>query len=75
MRISKAHAILGHGNKLATRKKVKYLGWEISRGVLKICKICAIREAQQKNMPKESSGEKAKVPKGRWFHDIAMVKA
>ncbi len=26
-------------------------------------------------MPKESSGEKVKVPNGRWFHNIATVKA
>ncbi len=60
---------------MATIKTAKYLGWEISRGALKTCKSCTIRKARQKNVPKESSNEKAKVPNGCWFHNIATVKA
>ena len=60
MSIMMAHAILGHGNELATRKKAKYLGWEISQGALKTCKSCAIGKARQKKCAKRKQRKEGK---------------
>lgn len=75
MNVAKAHALLGHCNELSTRRTASYLDWKITQGALKTCESCAIGKARQKNVPKQSSGEKAKEPNGRWFHDIATIKS
>jgi hypothetical protein len=59
MNIERAHAILGHASKGATRRTAAALGMLITRGTLKTCESCAIAKAKQKNMNNESEGEKA----------------
>ncbi len=41
---------------------------------LGVCENCANAKATQKNMPKISTGEKATVINGRWFHDSSTLK-
>jgi hypothetical protein len=39
-----------------------------------VCKSCVNAKARQKNVPKISTGEKATVINGRWFHDSSTLK-
>ncbi len=39
-----------------------------------MCESCANAKARQKNVPKISTGEKATVINGRWFHDSSTLK-
>jgi hypothetical protein len=39
------------------------------------CESCAIGKAQQRNVPKESLGEKATTFNGRVGHDLSKIKA
>ena len=75
MPIAETHALLGHKNELATRRIAEQLGWKISRGVLKPCESCTNTKAKQKNVPKKSSGMKATEPDGKWYQDIATIRA
>ena len=68
-----AHALLGHSHEDATRATAGYLGWKLTRGSAP-CQSCAESKAKQKNVPKESKGEKAMEPNGRVFQDLATVK-
>jgi hypothetical protein len=54
--IKRAHEYLGHLSKDMTRLTAKYLGMNLLRGTLPVCKSCAIAKAKQKNVPKETSG-------------------
>ncbi len=74
MNIERAHAILGHASKGATRRTAAAFGMLITRGALKTCKSCAIAKVKQKNMNNESEGEKADKYNGRVYHNIATVK-
>jgi hypothetical protein len=51
-----------------------HLGWTVTRGPLGECESCANAKARQKNVPKISTGEKATVINGRWFHDSSTLK-
>ena len=46
-----AHEITGHINVEDCRKTVKYLGYELSRGGLNPCEVCAEAKAKMKNLP------------------------
>ncbi len=70
----KAHELLGHNNENDTRLMAKHLGWTITKGPLGVCESCANAKARQKNAPKISTGEKATVINGRWFHDSFTLK-
>ena len=74
MSANKAHQLLGHGHEGATRSTAAYLGWQLVKGSWQVCQSCAEAKAQQKNVPKESSSEKATEPNGRLFHDLATFK-
>jgi hypothetical protein len=50
------------------------LGWTITKGSLGICESCANAKAKQKNVPTVSTGEKATVINGRWFHGNSTLK-
>ena len=39
-----------------------------------MCESCANAKARQKNVPKISTGDKATVINGRWFHDSSTLK-
>jgi hypothetical protein len=39
-----------------------------------VCESCANAKARQKNAPKISTGEKATVINGQWFHDSSTLK-
>ena len=71
--IKKAHELLGHNNENDTRQMASHLGWTITRGPLGVCESCANAKARQKSMPKISTGEKATVINGRWFHDSSTL--
>jgi hypothetical protein len=72
--INKAHKFLGHNNKNDRRQMASQLGWTITKGSLGICESCANAKAKQKNVPTVSTGEKATVINGRWFHDDSTLK-
>ena len=58
-----------------TRLTAKYLGINLLRGTLPVCKSCANAKAKQKNMPKETSGaNKATEFNGQVFHDLSKIK-
>ena len=74
MNITKAHALLGHGDEESTRATAKHLGWTITRGKLKPCVQCAKSKAKQKRTVKASNSEnKATKPGGRVFLDLSVV--
>ncbi len=72
--IKKAHELLGHNNENDTRQMASHLGWTITRGPLGLCESCANAKARQKYVPKISTGEKATVINGWWFHDSSTLK-
>jgi hypothetical protein len=74
--IKRAHELLGHNNENDTRQTASHLGWTITRGPLGVCESCANAnaKARQKNVLKISTGEKATVINGRWFHDSSTLK-
>jgi hypothetical protein len=72
--IKRAHKCFGHVNEIATRKTAAQLGMELSRNGFATCESCAIGKAQQRNIPKESSGEKATPFNGRMGHDLSKIK-
>jgi hypothetical protein len=72
--INEAHELLGHNNENDTRQIASCLGWTITRASLGKCESCANVKARQKNVPKVSTGEKAIVINGRWFHDNSTLK-
>jgi hypothetical protein len=61
-------------NEIATRKIAAQLGMELSRTGFAMCESCAIGKAQQRNVPKESSGEKVTTFNGRVGHDLSKIK-
>ena len=72
--VKQAHEFLGHLSKDTTRMMAKYLGMTLSRGLLPVCKSCAIAKAKQRNIPKETSGEnKATEFNGQVFHNLAKI--
>ena len=73
MSIQRAHCLLGHGNKDATCKTARELGWVLTRGSLKPCKHCAKSKAKQKNVVKESSVMKATVPGHHLYLDLSKI--
>ncbi len=54
--VKRAHEYLGNLSKDTTRLTAKYLGMNLLRETLPVCKSCAIAKAKQKNVPKETSG-------------------
>ncbi len=72
--IKKAHELLEHNNENDTRQMASYLCWTITRGSLGLCKSCANAKTRQKNLPKTSTGEKATVKNGQWFHYSSTLK-
>ncbi len=72
--IKKAHKLLEHNNENDTRQIASHLGWTITRGPLGVSESCANAKARQKNVPKISTGEKATVINGWWFHDSSTLK-
>ncbi len=72
--IKRAHKCFGHMNEIATCKTAAQLGMELSRAGYATCESCAIGEAQQRNVPKESSGEKATTFNGRVGQDLSKIK-
>ena len=69
-----AHQLLGHACMRTTTEAVKHMGWILSKGNGKPCQECAEAKAKHKNIPKITEGEKAEVPNGRLFMDLAMIK-
>jgi hypothetical protein len=47
----------------------------LSRTAFSTCKACAIGNAKQHNIPKETLGEKAPIFNGKVGHDLAKIKA
>ncbi len=45
-----------------------------TRGPLGVCESCANAKVRQKNVLKVSTGDKATVINGRWFHDNSTLK-
>ena len=74
MSVNQAHQRLGHPIEQTTRATAAELGWKLTRGSMKPCENCAKGKVKQKNMPKDSHGEKPAAPNDLWFHDIATVK-
>ncbi len=72
--INKAHELLGYDNEGDTRQMASYLVWIITRGSLEICESCVNAKARQNNVLNLSTGEKATVISGRWFHDNSTLK-
>ncbi len=75
--IKKAHELLGHNNENDTRQMASHLGSQedpLECVNLGVCESCANAKARQKNVPKISTGEKATVINGRWFHDSSTLK-
>ncbi len=73
--VKQAHEFLGHLSKDTTRMMAKYLGMTLSRGLLPVCKSCAIEKAKQRNIPKETSGENKATKFNGWvFHNLAKIK-
>jgi hypothetical protein len=72
--IKKALKLLGPNNENDTRQIASHLGWKITTGPLEVCESCANAKARQKNVPKISTGEKATVINGQWFHDSSTLK-
>ncbi len=72
--IKRAHKCFGHMNEIATRKTAAQLGMELSRTGFPTCESCAIGKAQQRNVPKESSGEKVTTFNGRVGHDLSKIR-
>jgi hypothetical protein len=73
--VKQAHEYLGHLSKDTTRMTAKYLGKNLLRGSLPVCKSYAIAKAKQRFFPKETSGEnKAMEFNGQVFHDLAKIK-
>jgi hypothetical protein len=70
-----AHDFLGHLSKDVTCKIAAQLGMKLSRTGFQTCEACAIRNAKQRNIPKEALREKATIFNGRVGHDILKIKA
>jgi hypothetical protein len=67
---------LGYLSEDTTRLTAKYLGMNLLRGLLPVCKSFAIAKAKQRNVPKETSGgSKTKEFNGRVFHDLSKIRA
>jgi hypothetical protein len=74
MSIDKAHQKLRHSNETATRKVATAIGYDLTRGVMKVCEACTMAKAKQKNVPKTSDHEPAQSNGHRVFLDIATIK-
>jgi hypothetical protein len=75
--IKTAHCMLGHKNEDVTRKMAKYLGWNITRGMLKVCEACAKAKAKRKDIkskPEDGPNTKAMAVNGRIYLDISSLK-
>jgi hypothetical protein len=57
--IKRIHNCLGHISEASTRKIAKQLGMTLSRTGFQTCKACAIGKAQQRNISKGATGDKA----------------
>jgi hypothetical protein len=72
--IKHAHKCFGHMNEISTCKTVAQLRMELSWTGFATCESCAIGKAQQRNVPKESLGEKATTFNGRVGHNLSKIK-
>ncbi len=72
--IKRARKCFGHMNEIATCKTAAQLGMELSRTGFATCESCAIGKAQQRNVPKESLGDKVTTFNGRVGHDLSKIK-
>ncbi len=73
--IKRIHDCLGHVSKTATRKIAAQLGLILSRTGFQTCEACAIGKAQQRNISKEATGDKATTFNGQVGHDLSKIKA
>ena len=46
-----AHELMWHINGEESKKTVEYLGYDLSRGGMKLCEACAEAKARMKNLP------------------------
>jgi hypothetical protein len=74
MNIKRAHKCFGHMNEIATCKTAAQLGMELFWTGFATCESCVIGKAQQHNVSKESSGEKATTFNRRVDHDLSKIK-
>jgi hypothetical protein len=72
--IKRAHKCFCHMNEIATCKTAAQLGMELLWTGFATCESCAFGKAQQRNVPKESSGEKATTFNERVGHDLSKIK-
>jgi hypothetical protein len=73
--IKRVHDCLGHISKASTCKIAEQLGMTLSRTGFQTCKACAIGKAQQHNISKGATGDKATTFNGRVGHDLLKIKA
>jgi hypothetical protein len=73
--IKRIHDCLGHISEASTRKIAEQLGMTLSRTGFQTCKACAIGKAQQRNISKEATLDKATTFNGRVGHDLSKIKA
>jgi hypothetical protein len=74
MSVKKAHDMLGHINEKAVRKTAIALGWEPTRGTLRVCEPCTDAKAKQKNIPRHPDAPPSTKDEKRIYLDIAMIK-
>ncbi len=73
--VKRTHEYLGYLSEDTTRMMAMYLGMIFLRGLLPVCKSCAIAKAKQRNIPMETSGEnKASEFNSQVFHNLAKIK-
>jgi hypothetical protein len=73
--IKRIHDCLGHISKASTRKIAEQLGMTLSRTGSQTCEACAIGKAQQHNISKGATGDKATAFNKRVGHDLSKIKA
>jgi hypothetical protein len=71
--LEQAHLRLGHMSEEATRKATKTIGWKLMTGSMVPCESCAIGKGRQKNSPKDSGGQEAKLKQSRVYLDCNKV--
>ena len=72
--ISTGHGMLSHMGEAATRQTLNYLGYPITRGLLKPCESCRVGKAHQASLPKNAPSRPATVPNERIWLDISTIK-
>ncbi len=57
------------------RETGNYLGYKIACGSFEPCESCTLAKAQQKNVPKIGTGEKATERNGQWYTNQLQLKS